>query len=116
MVELISNRRLSRSRGLGGSGLGMITGSNFYVPQVNMPGSMASFVQPAGISAPLLMPAPTVVAKGLGLITSSSFYAPQVNLTGSMATFVTPTMAGSAGRDGTTSGLGLIGSNGGYPY
>ena len=32
-----------------GLGLGLITSSNFYVPQVNLPASMASFVTPAGI-------------------------------------------------------------------
>ena len=32
-------------------GFGLITSSNFYVPQVNLPGSMASFVLPAGVSA-----------------------------------------------------------------
>ena len=32
-----------------GRGLGLIASSNFYVPQVNLPGSMASFVTPAGI-------------------------------------------------------------------
>ena len=31
-------------------GFGLITSSNFYVPQVNLPGSMASFVLPAGVS------------------------------------------------------------------
>ena len=31
------------------SGMGLITSSNFYVPQVNLPGSMATFVTPAGI-------------------------------------------------------------------
>jgi hypothetical protein len=115
MAQLISDRRLPWRRGISSSGLGIITSSSFWVPQVNMPGSMATFVQPAGIPAPVLVPAPTVVAKGLGLITSSSFFVPQVNVPGSMATFVTPTMAGSTGRDGTTSGLGLISSNG-YPY
>jgi hypothetical protein len=30
-------------------GLGLITSSNFFVPQVNVPGSMASFVTPAAI-------------------------------------------------------------------
>jgi hypothetical protein len=29
-------------------GLGLITSSNFFMPQVNLPGSMASFVTPAG--------------------------------------------------------------------
>ena len=41
----------------GTSGMGLISGSNFYVPQVNMPGSMASFVTPAGIPAPVVLPA-----------------------------------------------------------
>ena len=31
-------------------GLGLITSSNFYVPQANLPGSMASFVTPAAIA------------------------------------------------------------------
>lgn len=34
----------------GTSGLGLISSSNFYVPQVNLPGSMASFVTPAGVT------------------------------------------------------------------
>lgn len=37
----------------GTSGMGLITSSNFYVPQVNLPGSMASFVTPAGIPLPV---------------------------------------------------------------
>lgn len=40
----------------GTSGMGLISSSNFYVPQVNMPGSMASFVTPAGIPAPVVVP------------------------------------------------------------
>ena len=32
-------------------GFGLITSSNFFVPQVNLPGSMASFVLPAGVAA-----------------------------------------------------------------
>lgn len=39
---------LSLPFGLKG-GMGILTPSSFYVPQVNMPGSMASFVTPAGI-------------------------------------------------------------------
>jgi hypothetical protein len=66
--------------------LGLITSSNFYVPQVPVPGSMAQFVLPAGV--------PVAPAKhagsGMGLITSSSFFVPQVNLPGSMASFVLP--------------------------
>lgn len=34
----------------GTSGMGLISSSNYYVPQVNMPGSMASFVTPAGVT------------------------------------------------------------------
>lgn len=48
----------------GTSGMGLLTSSNFYVPQVNMPGSMASFVTPAGIPAPVVMPATGM--RGLG--------------------------------------------------
>jgi len=48
----------------GTSGMGLLTSSNFYVPQVNMPGSMASFVTPAGIPAPVVLPASGM--KGLG--------------------------------------------------
>jgi len=39
-------------------GLGLITSSNFFVPQVNLPGSMASFVTPAAI------PISAIAAKG----------------------------------------------------
>jgi hypothetical protein len=45
-------------------GMGLLTSSNFYVPQVNLPGSMASFVTPAGIPAPVQVPAATL--RGLG--------------------------------------------------
>jgi hypothetical protein len=38
-------------------GLGLITSSNFFMPQVNLPGSMASFVTPAGIPQPVVVPA-----------------------------------------------------------
>lgn len=52
----------------GTSGMGMITGSNFYVPQVNMPGSMASFVTPAGITGAIpVMPAASAGAGMHGL-------------------------------------------------
>jgi hypothetical protein len=37
--------------------LGLISDNNFYVPQVNLPGSMASFVLPAGVSVDLLQTA-----------------------------------------------------------
>jgi hypothetical protein len=48
----------------GTSGMGLITSSNFYVPQVNLPGSMASFVTPAGVPVPVVVPATAM--KGLG--------------------------------------------------
>lgn len=41
------------------SGLGLIAPSSFYTPQVNMPGSMSTFVTPAAI------PAPVTVAAGM---------------------------------------------------
>ena len=53
----------------GTSGMGLITSSNFFVPQVNLPGSMASFVTPAGIPAPVVVPATAM--KGLGVATST---------------------------------------------
>jgi hypothetical protein len=49
----------------GTAGLGLLSSSNFYVPQVNMPGSMASFVTPAGIPAPVVLPAGAGM-RGLG--------------------------------------------------
>ena len=54
----------------GTSGMGLITSSNFYVPQVNTPGSMASFVTPAGIPAPVMVPATTL--KGFGATGTSA--------------------------------------------
>jgi hypothetical protein len=41
--------------------MGLITSSNFFVPQVNLPGNMASFVMPAAILAPV-----AASTKGLG--------------------------------------------------
>ena len=38
----------------GTSGMGLLTSSNFYVPQVNVPGSMATFVNPASIPPPMV--------------------------------------------------------------
>jgi hypothetical protein len=49
---------------LGRGGFGLISTSNFYVPQVNLPGSMASFVRPAVIP----ISAPLVGKTGLGQI------------------------------------------------
>lgn len=40
----------------GTSGLGLITSSSFYTPQVNLPGSMANFIVPAAIPAPVVVP------------------------------------------------------------
>jgi hypothetical protein len=40
--------------------LGVISSSSFFVPQVNLPGSMASFVWPAAI--PILMTIPSAMA------------------------------------------------------
>lgn len=51
----------------GTSGMGLISSSNFYVPQVNMPGSMASFVTPAGVTAAIpVVPAASSSLHGLG--------------------------------------------------
>ena len=49
----------------GTSGMGLLTSSNFYVPQVNLPGSMASFVTPAGIPVPVVAPSGM---RGLGVM------------------------------------------------
>ena len=38
-------------------GMGLLTSSNFFVPQVNVPGSMATFVAPAAIPPPVVLPA-----------------------------------------------------------
>lgn len=45
----------------GTAGMGLISSSNYYVPQVNLPGSMASFVTPAGVTAAI----PVVPAAGM---------------------------------------------------
>jgi hypothetical protein len=39
------------------NGLGLITGSNFFVPQVPVSGSMATFVRPGAIPVPVAMAA-----------------------------------------------------------
>jgi hypothetical protein len=49
----------------GTSGMGLITSSNFYVPQVNMPGSMATFVPPAALPSPVAL-VPANGMRGLG--------------------------------------------------
>ena len=53
----------------GTSGLGLISSSNFYVPQVNLPGSMASFVTPAGVTGAI----PVVPASGMSGIGGPQF-------------------------------------------
>ena len=53
----------------GGRGMGLIAPSNFYVPQVNVPGSMGSFVPPPAVAAAMALPmAPPAAAgmRGLG--------------------------------------------------
>lgn len=50
----------------GTAGMGMITSSNFYTPQVNMPGSMASFVTPAGVTAAIPVIPTAAALHGLG--------------------------------------------------
>ena len=48
-----------------GSGLGLITTSNFFVPQVNLPGSMAAFVPPAAVVSPVAVPMTTGLGQSL---------------------------------------------------
>ena len=47
----------SLASGGGTSGMGLITGSNFYTPQVNLPGSMAHFYLPAAVAGAIPAPA-----------------------------------------------------------
>lgn len=50
----------------GTSGMGLLTSSNFFVPQVNVPGSMATFVPPAAIAAAAPVAVPASTLRGLG--------------------------------------------------
>ena len=50
---------------LGNGGLGLITSSNFFVPQVNLPGSMAAFVPPAAVVSPVAVPMTTGLGQSL---------------------------------------------------
>lgn len=50
----------------GTSGMGLISSSNFYVPQVNLPGSMASFVTPAGVTGAIPVVPTSAGMHGLG--------------------------------------------------
>jgi hypothetical protein len=53
---------------LGRGGLGLITSSNFFVPQVNQPGSMASFVLPAAVPVAPAQAANGNATRGLGAV------------------------------------------------
>jgi hypothetical protein len=60
------------------TGLGLLTSSNFFVPQVNVPGSMASFVLPATIPIPAVAHA-AAKSGGLGQSTTNPpWWAPVV--------------------------------------
>jgi hypothetical protein len=48
------------------NGMGMIAPSSFYTPQVNMPGSMSSFVTPAALPAPVAVSAAAMHGLGRG--------------------------------------------------
>jgi hypothetical protein len=67
-------------------GLGLITSSNFYVPQVNLPGSMATFVLPAAIpvAAPVCsatgMDTKVSTSGGLGQTPTAAFGLPSLGL------------------------------------
>ena len=50
----------------GVSGMGIISPSNFYVPQVNAPGSMGRFITPAGVTSAIPV-ASAAGARGMGL-------------------------------------------------
>ena len=63
-------------------GLGVITSSNFYVPQINLPGSMATFALPAGVpvAAPVCANRGTVPSGGLGQTPTAAFGLPSLGL------------------------------------
>lgn len=63
-LQLMQNFFPGLNLGLTTTGMGLITSSNFFVPQVNNPGSMASFVQPAAI--PQVVSVPATGMNGLG--------------------------------------------------
>lgn len=67
-LEVISQYFPAIQLPFGLSGMGLISSSNFFVPQVNQPGSMASFVRPAAIPAPVVIPATGM--NGLGAATT----------------------------------------------
>jgi hypothetical protein len=57
-------------------GFGLITSSSFFSPQVNLPGSMASFVLPAAVPLPPPVK-PKTGLSGLGLDPSNPCYDPE---------------------------------------
>lgn len=63
--KFIPSLQLPFGLSTGTSGLGLISSSNFYVPQVNLPGSMATFVTPAGVTGAIPV-VPAAGMKGLG--------------------------------------------------
>jgi len=50
------------------SGMGMIGGSSFYVPQVNRGGSMGSFLLPSAVSGAIGAAIPAQTARGMGVM------------------------------------------------
>jgi hypothetical protein len=75
MSNLFPTLQLPFGLSTGTSGMGLISSSNFYVPQVNLPGSMASFVTPAGVTGAIpIAPTTTSTAMhGLGQQFSPGF-------------------------------------------
>jgi len=74
--------------------LGLISPSSFYVPQVNRPGSMATFVTPAGIPAAAPVPATSMVksvnlaharSSGLGQTSALDYFQPLLSQVGQVA-------------------------------
>lgn len=61
---------------VGSGGFGVITSSNFFTPQVNVSGSMASFVAPAAVVSQSPAPLPPGGGKAAGLRPPSSPSAP----------------------------------------
>ena len=55
-----------------GGGFGLITSSDFFVPQVNRSGSMANFVTPVGVTAAIRVPLPANSGGYSGLGQSAS--------------------------------------------
>ena len=77
-----------------GRGLGVITAANFFVPQVNTGGSMASFIAPAAIPRQSVVAAAANAKRGLGRYARGLGVLPGTILYGS----VIATGAGDNGR------------------